>query len=70
MNKHDQRNKQWDVGIFTWKTSILTTKIKTTRFKTSNLNIIYKNKLHRFVWFFYPKDLLSEPITCSISATQ
>ena len=32
---------------------------KTKRSKTTNLNLLYEIKLHKFTLLFYPKDLLS-----------
>ena len=46
--------------IFMWKTPTLTMEIKKTmRFKIANINPLFKIKLHKFTWSFFPKDSLS-----------
>ena len=59
-NKLIKRYKQWDTRDFYMENPPLTVEIKkTTRSKTTNLNLLYEIKLHKFTWSLYPKDFLS-----------
>ena len=55
----EYKDMQWDIRFLRGKPHINCGDKKTTRSKTVNLNLLFKIKLHRFIWPLFPKDLLS-----------
>ena len=45
--------------IFMWKTPTNCGDKKPRGLRPSNLNPLFEIKLHRFIWWLYPKDLVS-----------
>ena len=53
-----KRYRQWGIRFFIWKTPTNCKDKKLRGLRPTNLNPLFKIKLHRFTWPFYPKELL------------